>query len=278
MEILHIVVLALIQGITEFLPISSSAHLILPSQLLGWPDQGLAFDVALHFGSLVAVVTYFRNDLRQLFRGWFAHVFRRQPSAAANLAWAIMLATLPAVLVGWWADDIMEHLRTLMVMAVTTFVFGILLGIADRRAHNNTLSEISHRQALFVGFMQCLALIPGVSRSGITMTAALMVSLSREAAARFSFLLSIPLIVAATTLKTSQLVQSDVVVDWSSLLLGGMLSAITAFLCIKLFLESINRIGFMPFVVYRIVLGMALLGVDIYFAYSACQALCASAA
>lgn len=274
MNTLQLIFLALIQGITEFLPISSSAHLILPSQLLGWPDQGLAFDVALHFGSLLAVIIYFRKDIKCLSSAWFAHVFKQQATADSKLAWAIALATLPAVLVGWWADEIINHLRSLMVIGITTFVFGILLGVADRKAHNKTLTEVSFKQAIFIGCMQCLALIPGVSRSGITMTAALLANLNREASARFSFLLSIPLIVAAASLKTVELAQSSMAIDWLSLFLGASLSAITAYICIKLFIEWINKIGFMPFVIYRILLGIVLMGLDIYFTYDISMMLC----
>jgi undecaprenyl-diphosphatase len=274
METLQLIVLALIQGFTEFLPISSSAHLILPSQLFGWPDQGLAFDVALHLGSLSAVITYFYKDLKAIAAAWFIHVFKQRASADSTLAWAIAVGTLPAVFVGWWAEHIVEHFRTLMVIGVTTFVFGILLAVADRKSHTQTLTTVNMKQAFFIGCMQCLALIPGVSRSGITMTAALLANLNREASARFSFLLSIPLIVAAASLKTVELSQSSIQIDWLTLFYGAFLSALTAYMCIKFFIEWIARIGFMPFVIYRMILGVALISVDIYFTYDICMSIC----
>lgn len=260
MDYLQIIVLALIQGVTEFLPISSSAHLILPAQLLGWQDQGLAFDVAVHIGSLLAVVLYFRHDVSQLLQGWLASIFRQQKTPASQQAWAVLWATVPALVVGWLVNAYFEDdLRSITVIAGATIVFGVLLGYADRVANKNNLQSVDTPKALIIGCMQALALIPGTSRSGITMTAALLLGLNREASARFSFLLSIPIIVAAGSLKTLELVQSPVAVDWFTLALGTALSSISAYACIYLFLEWINRLGFMPFVIYRLLLGAVLI-------------------
>ncbi len=263
MDWLQVIVLSLLQGFTEFLPISSSAHLILPSQLLGWQDQGLAFDVAAHVGTLLAVISYFRRDIFKLTYAWGLSCvpgkLPQDPSirTEARLAWYIILATIPAGLAGLFLGDIVEnHLRATWVIATTTIVFGLLLGWADRY-HNpdNALSKASLRDAILIGFSQALALIPGTSRSGITMTMALALGWSREAAARFSFLLSIPIILAAGAKKTKDLLEMEAQAQWGDILLGAGLSFLSAYVCIHLFLKFLQRIGFMPFVYYRLVLG-----------------------
>lgn len=260
MEILHIIVLSLIQGLTEFLPISSSAHLILPSEVLGWPDQGMAFDVAVHIGSLMAVLVYFRKDIIQLTQGWFTTGFSTSPSADGKLAWYIILATIPAGVIGILSRDLVEeHLRSGLVIAWTTVIFALLLGLADRKKqHSYSLAEMTLWMALVIGLFQALALIPGVSRSGITITAALFIGLQRTDAARFSFLLSIPIIAAAGGLDAYKLVKEVTQVNWGDLLLGIAISAISAWVCIHYFLVFINRIGMMPFVIYRLILGAML--------------------
>lgn len=265
------VVLALIQGLTEFLPISSSAHLVLPSQLLGWPDQGLAFDVAVHVGTLAAVMWYYRADLIQM-----AGAFLRAPFAVGQnadtapsdsaMVWFLLLATIPAGLVGLLAGDFIEaHLRTLPVIATTTLVFGLLLGLADRRATIATSAQryrsLTLPIALAVGLAQAIAPVPGVSRSGVTMTAGLLLGLPRQAAARFSFLLSIPIIASAGLLKVVDLISSKAPVDWSLLGLGVAVSALSAYACIAAFLRLLDRVGMMPFVYYRLVLALVLFAV-----------------
>ncbi len=261
MDIFQIIFLALIQGLTEFLPISSSAHLILPSQVLGWQDQGLAFDVAVHIGTLMAVMVYFRKDIISILQGWFTTGFSRQPDQEAKLGWYVILATIPAGLAGVLAGDfIEENLRSSFVIACTTIGFGILLGIADRfRGEGKGLAQMTLMAALVIGVAQMIALIPGTSRSGITMTAALLLAFDRNSAARFSFLLSIPLILAAGGLKMLELMESSLPVDWQAILLGVAVSAISAWICIYYFLAFINRIGMLPFVVYRLILGAILL-------------------
>jgi len=263
MDILQVVFLALIQGITEFLPISSSAHLILPSQLLGFKDQGLAFDVAVHLGSLLAVLAYFRQDILRLACAWLAQISQGQKSADSYLAWQIIFATLPAVFAGLMIDLFDIQMRSILIIASTTIIFGVVLGLADKLSNQNQRQTSTMRDAIIIGLAQCLALIPGTSRSGITMTAGLFLGLEKETAARFSFLLSIPLILAASSLKTLELIESQVPVDWLMLALGIGLSCLTAYACIALFLSWINRIGFMPFVIYRLILGFILL--FIYF-------------
>lgn len=261
MDIMHIIVLALIQGITEFLPISSSGHLILPSGLLGWPEQGLAFDVAVHIGTLLAVVTYYRKDIAQLVCAWCASTFQQQHSDNSRLAWFVILGTIPAGLAGLLFDNFIEtHLRTTLVIALTTIIFGVLLGWSDRASliKNKNLLQLTIGIVLIIGFAQALALIPGTSRSGITITAALLCGLHRNDAARFSFLLSIPIIVLSGGYKGFQLL-SENGVNWVDMAIGAGVSAVSAFLCIYYFIKFLNNIGMMPFVIYRLLLGTFLL-------------------
>ncbi|MCM2130134.1 undecaprenyl-diphosphate phosphatase [Larsenimonas rhizosphaerae] len=261
MEWMHVIVLSLIQGFSEFLPISSSAHLILPSQLFGWPDQGLAFDVAVHVGTLLAVIIAFRHDVIAILSGWFAQVFKRRPSEEARMGWCVLLGTLPALFFGFFLEGIIEsYARSALVIAATTILFGLLLWWADKRGRRERdMQSLGLRDALLIGVAQALALIPGTSRSGITITAALMMGFTRQAAARFSFLLSIPLIVAAGSLKGLQLVESGTDVLWGDILAGVGLSFVSALICIKLFLAALDRIGMLPFVIYRLILGAVLL-------------------
>ncbi|MDH3979527.1 MAG: undecaprenyl-diphosphate phosphatase [Gammaproteobacteria bacterium] len=261
MDNLHAIWLALLQGLTEFLPISSSAHLILIPRLVGWADQGLAFDVAVHVGTLVAVLAYFRADVLRLFVAWLRSCTTRRVDSDARLAWFVLLATLPVVAVGLLLHDFIETvLRSPLVIAVATIGFGALLWAADYYGRQ-LRDEKSLRlvDVIFIGLAQALALIPGTSRSGITMTAGLALGLSRTAAARFSFLLSIPVIAMAGVYETGKLVQQSAPVDWGAISLGALVSAVSAWLCIHLFLQLIERIGMWPFVVYRLLLGTVLL-------------------
>lgn len=261
MDLLQIIVLAILQGFTEFLPISSSAHLILVPVLVGWQDQGLAFDVALHVGTLTAVIVYFRKDLQVMLRDWAASLVQRKTVGDSRLAWAVGLGTIPVGLCGLLLGDLIEeNLRSTLVIAATTIVFGILLGWSDKTGKRQRSEHtITWKDILIIGCAQAIALIPGTSRSGITMTAALMLGLTREAAARFSFLLSIPVIVLAGGLKTLQLAEAEGAVDWQAIFIGATISGVSAYLCIHLFLKLLDRIGMMPFVVYRLLLGAVLL-------------------
>ena len=263
MDWLQVVVLALLQGLTEFLPVSSSAHLILVPALTGWPDQGLAFDVALHFGSLFAVLLYFRRDLINMTASWGKSVATRQCDDDARLAWGVIFATIPVGLAGLaFKDQIELYLRSPFYLAMGLVFFGLLLGWADwRHRGDRSESQMTWKDVLIIGCAQALALIPGTSRAGITITAALFLGLNREAASRFSFLLSIPVILLACLLKTRDLIEEQVPVDWFAMGLGVLVSAVSAFLCIHYFLVFIKRIGMQPFVIYRILLGIALLAV-----------------
>jgi len=264
MDLLQIVFLALIQGITEFLPISSSGHLLLPSELLGWSDQGLAFDVAVHVGTLSAVVLYFRHSLGAMARDWLGQVFARRDSTEdSQLAWYLILATVPAALAGLVFDGAIEtHLRSVWVVAITTIVFGLALGWADwHGGRAKTVLDITWKTALIIGLAQALALIPGTSRSGITITAALFLGLTRTDAARFSFLLSVPVIALSGAYKALQLWLQSEPAPWGELVGGAAIAGVSAFVCIHYFMHYIRQIGMMPFVVYRLLLGAALVWV-----------------
>ncbi|MES2605799.1 MAG: undecaprenyl-diphosphate phosphatase [Pseudomonadota bacterium] len=259
-DVIRATVLALIQGLTEFLPVSSSAHLILPSELLGWADQGLNFDMALHMGSLVAVLVYFRKDLLTVATAMLTHMVKKQPSVESKLGWFIILATIPVTVAGLLFEDVVEtQMRSVNVIIVTTLFYGLLLGIADRRAKQTRgMEDLDWKTSLIIGLAQMMAIIPGTSRSGVTMTAALFCGLRRDVAARFSFLLSIPTIGGAALLKLIELLESPAI-NWHELLYAMTIAALTAYLCIHYFLKLIARISFMPFVVYRLLLGVVLL-------------------
>jgi undecaprenyl-diphosphatase len=261
MDTLHILLLALLQGLTEFLPISSSAHLILLPRLLGWGDQGLAFDVAVHVGTLLAVMVYFRHELQRLFGAWSASCLNRRLDADARLAWLLLLATVPVAVSGLLLHDVVEtYLRSPLVIALTTIGFGVLLGLADRYGRQSrSEGSLTVYDVIWIGFAQALALVPGTSRSGITMTAALALGLTRSASARFSFLLSIPVILMAGGYESVKLLQQPGPVAWNEILLGTAVAALSAYLCIELFMRLIERIGMLPFVVYRVLLGVYLL-------------------
>jgi undecaprenyl-diphosphatase len=261
LDLIQALILALIQGITEFLPISSSAHLLLPSQLFDWPDQGLAFDTAVHLGSLVAVIAYFWRDLVTLIGAGFSQLVLRQPSDDGDYAINLLIASLPILPVGFFGRFLIEeHLRTIEVIAAATIIFAFALWYADRlRRHENQI--LTPGRAFAIGVAQCLALIPGTSRSGITMTAALMLGHTRSDAARISFLIAIPTILGAATLKLWDLVSLPGAPDWIALTLGTVVSGIAAYTCISLLLNFIEKIGYLPFVIYRLVLGVVLIAI-----------------
>lgn len=261
MDYLHAITLALVQGLSEFLPISSSAHLILLPRLLGWADQGLAFDVAVHVGTLAAVIAYFRHDVACLLCAWGGSCVKRQLNPDAQLAWLVVLSTLPVALCGlFFHDTIADYLRAPLVIAATTIGFGLLLGLSDMRGRKvRTEDTLTVTDALWIGLAQALALIPGTSRSGITMTAALALGLTRSAAARFSFLLSVPVILMAGGYESVQLLQQAEPVEWGPLVLGTLVAAVSAYLSIHFFMRLIEQVGMLPFVIYRLLLGMFLL-------------------
>ena len=260
-DTLQAIILALVQGLTEFLPISSSAHLILVPQVLGWPDQGLAFDVAVHLGTLIAVFWFFRDEVIAIILAWLRSMARREHDKNdARLGWAILVATVPVVLTGFFLEDFVEsQLRSPLVIASTTAVFGVLLWLADLRRKNIADEHaVTLFTALLIGLVQVLALVPGTSRSGITITAGLFLGLSRQAACRFSFLMAMPAIGGAAILEFYALLNSPEAVAWDALTIGLLVAAISAYLCIKLFLQAVEKIGMFPFMLYRLVLAAVL--------------------
>ncbi len=262
MPILHIAVLALVQGITEFLPISSQAHLRLVSAFTGWPDQGLMMDVAVHVGTLGAVMLYFWRDLAAMIAGLSRLAGGRRDSGA-KLAGFLILGTLPAIVAGYLLSRYYPGgLRGLEIIAWSTLGFGILLYIADNLGM--TVRRIDHLRfgdVLIIGLAQALALIPGTSRSGITMTAGRLLGMERRECARFSLLLSIPVIIGAGSLKGWELYQSGDAQLSADALLGAGLAFATALMVMAMLMAWLRRSNFTPFVVYRIALGGFLLAV-----------------
>jgi undecaprenyl-diphosphatase len=260
MELMHVLVLALMQGLTEFLPISSSGHLILVPVLLGWPDQGLPFDVATHLGTLCAVLYYFRHDLWPMTRDALATLRGGRRTRESDLAWWVVIGTVPTAIFGaLFASQISTLLRTPLVIATTMAGFGILLWIADARGgRNRQVEAIGWRDAMIIGLAQAISLIPGTSRSGITITAALFLGLQRQAAARFSFLLSIPVIIGAIGYECVQLLRDPEPADWFSLGLGAAVAGVVAYLTIRGFIALLGRMGLAPFAIYRLFLAAVL--------------------
>lgn len=255
--------LAFIQGLTEFLPVSSSAHLILPEAVFGWTEQGVLIDVMAHFGTLFSVLLYFRKDVMEMIAG-LGDLFRRKLTRGAVLALNLIIATPPALIVGvllasgGWD----EALRSPAIIAAATIVFGVILWLSDVMAKaDRDMDTLTWRGALTMGLAQVIAFIPGTSRSGITMTAGRAIGLSREGAARFSMLMSLPVIGAGGAYATLKLASegSDGGATLGQGLLVAGLSFIVAYAAIALFLKFVTKIGFLPFMVYRLALGGALI-------------------
>ncbi|MDE0310555.1 MAG: undecaprenyl-diphosphate phosphatase [Acidiferrobacterales bacterium] len=252
--------LAFIQGATEFLPISSSAHLVIVPHIFGWRDQGLAFDIAVHAGTLAASLTYFRDDIRKILVAWLKSLSGRDDSAEAKMGWLIVIASIPVALAGALFHELVENeLRSPVVIASATVLFALLLWYADRfRRGGRSLNSLSWKDAVLIGLGQAVALIPGTSRSGMTITVGLLLGLSRKESAKFAFLLAIPAIAMAGGWQFLTLVTSDSVTDWPVFAYSAVISAVVAYLCIRCFLQFIERVGMMPFVLYRLALGAAI--------------------
>ena len=259
-------VLGVIQGLTEFLPISSSAHLQLPRLLLNWEDQGLTFDVALHLGSLLAVLIYLKGDVVDLVKAGFSRIISNKNSTDTDLVLSLIIASMPAAVAGFLLNDFVGlYTRSIEVLSVFTFAFALVLLHADKKgSRDRSLKQLTWRDASYIGFAQVIALIPGASRSGVTMSAALLLGYDRKSAAKFSFLLSIPIILGSNLLRSYDLysVQLDSL-DSLVLLYGMIVSGLVAYACIHYFLALVERFGFLPFVVYRIFLSIALLSISL---------------
>lgn len=269
MDLFEIVFLALLQGITEFLPVSSSAHLILPKELLGWKDQGMAFDIAVHTGTLLALFLYFRKDLAALFKGWVLS-FTGKRTTEARLAWFLIFATLPTGVAGiFFAGFVESNLRSVTVIAATTLIFGLLLWYADAKGKlMQEMEGLGLKQVLLIGLAQALSLVPGTSRSGITLTAGLLLGLNRKSAARFSFLLSIPLITSVSLYQGYQCMQEPEQYDFYAIFLGLVIAFGSALLCIHFFMKWIQKSGLLPFVLYRLALGLGLVVFILFRSFS----------
>lgn len=260
MDFLQSIILGIIQGITEFLPISSSAHLILMPILTGWDDQGVGFDLAVHVGTLLAVILYFRKDVSELFIDGLRSIAARQHVGQSRLGWAVVVGTIPACIAGILLLDYIDTaLRAVGVIITTTVVFALLLAAADRFARGSrTLQDIGFKDAIIVGLAQAVALIPGTSRSGATITAGLFLGLNRESASKFSFFMAIPITAAAALVKLLTIASESIAVDWLGFLVGGIVSFLTAITAIHFFLKWLNAFGMWPYVIYRLVLAVVL--------------------
>ncbi|MGE5528591.1 MAG: undecaprenyl-diphosphate phosphatase [Patescibacteria group bacterium] len=256
MTVLQAFVLGAVQGLAEFLPISSSAHLVLVPWLLRWPDPGLVFDVALHLGTLLAVAAYFWRDWLVLIRGGLRGVSSRE----GRLFWFLAAASVPGALAGIALEKHAETVfRNPFVIAVLLMAMGLLILAADRRGSKRQRVEtVSFGQSMLIGLSQALAIVPGVSRSGATMTAGLFLGLTREGAARFSFLLATPIVIGAGLYNLRHLARTPGLIDLP-FVVGVATAAVVGFLCIGLFLGWLRRRGYTPFVWYRLCLGAAVL-------------------
>lgn len=271
MTVWQALVLGIVQGLTEFLPISSSAHLILVPWLFGWPEPGLAFNVALHLGTLSAVLVYFSRDLLTIARGWLTGLAQRRPlgSPEARIGWAVLIGSVPAGVVGVLLNDAIDQYfhsgggGTLAIglTAVLLMALGAALWLAERAGRRSrSLTEVGLRDGFLVGVAQALALLPGVSRSGSTITAGLFLGFQRAAAARFSFILGIPAIVGAGMLETMHLLRTGLPASERTLFVVGVAaSAVTGFLAIAFLLRFLQRRSTGVFVLYRFLLGAFIL-------------------
>lgn len=261
-SILHAIVLGVVQGLSEFLPISSSGHLALTRWALGWDElsseEATAFDVAVHAGTLIGAVGYLRDDVLRYSRAALASlVGRRQPDPDGRVAWALAVSAVPAALAGVFAGEALRGSESVALIAVALIVFGLLLAVSDRAAQRLAAADLSFKHALAVGLGQALALQPGVSRSGATMTAARLLGYERAAAVRLAFLMSLPIITGAALYGLADVsVPSSL---WPFLAWGAAASAVTGWLSVWATTRLVARLGLTPFVLYRVVLGAAVL-------------------
>lgn len=261
MTFIQQLLIAVIQGITEFLPISSSGHLILIPKLTALPDQGPLIDVAVHIGSLLAIIIYFWRDVRGLATGGLATVGIGRNPVQRNLFLWIVIGTIPAVALGFFlkSNNMLDGFRSTHLVAVNLIIYGILLGLADRFGREvRSYEDMTLRHSIIIGAAQALALIPGTSRSGVTMTAARFLGYKRVEAARFSFLLSIPAVAGAGTLAALELADATAQMQWDALITGA-LTFVAAFATMAFLMNFLRKATMMVFVVYRVLLGVILL-------------------
>lgn len=264
MNNLHAFVLGALQGLTEILPISSSAHLILVPKFLGWPESGLTFDVALHLGSLLALTLYFWRDICDMLFNFCGSISGKGlHTSGSRLPWYIIIGTIPAAIVGKTLEEPIEEIfrHSPQLICALLIVFGLLLAFADTTgAKRWKLDRMTLKAAVVIGLAQCLALVPGVSRSGITITAALLIGFNRETSARFSFLLSLPIVFGAALLKVGHLLKSGIPAgETTPLFIGIVSSAIFGYLSVAFLLKLVQRNSLYLFVWYRLAAGIVFL-------------------
>ncbi|MCP4394244.1 MAG: undecaprenyl-diphosphate phosphatase [Alphaproteobacteria bacterium] len=271
MPILNVIVLSLIQGVTEFLPISSSAHLILVPFFTSWEDQGLLMDVAMHVGTLFAVLLYFRNDIAQVIKEAFnnkgnSEAKNEKNIGNKNLLFYIVIATIPVLVFGLFVSKYVgDAMRGIEIIGWTSILYGVLLFVVDKRSSKDKeIADISLKDAVVLGFAQALALVPGTSRSGITMTAARAMGVNRKDAAKFSMFMAVPTIMAAGAYEGLKLYKLGDFALTQDALIACVLSFVSAFAVVHLLMKWLEKFSFAPFVFYRVILGIGLL----YFAYA----------
>ena len=259
---LQAIVLGISQGLTEFLPISSTAHTLIVSKLLGWPDPGAAFTAVTQVGTELAVVIYFRQDIARILKAWFASLTKKSERANpdAKMGWYVIIGTIPIGIAGLaFKSSIETTARNLWLVAATLTVMGILLGLADRFArHTKSETDINTKNAVLFGLGQALALIPGVSRSGATITAGLAMGFKRDVAARYSFLLAIPAVFASAALTAGD-ISSDSFVNWPATIVATIVAFVVGYFVIASLMKYLQTRTFLPFVIYRIALGTLLM-------------------
>ena len=259
---LQAIVLGISQGLTEFLPISSTAHTLVVSRLLGWPDPGAAFTAVTQVGTELAVVIYFRNDIARILKAWFSSLTKadQRSNPDAKMGWYVIIGTIPIGVAGLaFKSSIETTARNLWLVAASLIFMGVLLGLADRYAkHTKSEADLNTKNAILFGLGQALALIPGVSRSGATITAGLAMGYKRDVAARYSFLLAIPAVFASAALTAGD-IASDDFVNWPATIVATIVAFVVGFMVIAALMKYLQTRTFMPFVVYRIVLGSVLI-------------------
>ncbi|MDD5132132.1 MAG: undecaprenyl-diphosphatase UppP [bacterium] len=257
MTIFQAIIYGIIQGAGEFLPISSSGHLIAIPQLLGWADHGLEFDIALHWGTLVAVLIYFWHDWTLLLKGGMRGTGTRD----GKMFWYLIAATIPGAVAGYLLDNVVEsYFRNVGLVGISLIIMGMVLYLCDRYGRQQVnLQQMTFWQSLWIGLSQALAIVPGVSRSGSTISCARILGLDRESAARFSFLLSTPIIFGSAIIPLKKILQSGLSVPLGYFVIGMLTAAIIGLLCIKFFLQYLKKADLVIFVWYRFVFGAILL-------------------
>ena len=263
-DLLKAVVLGLIQGLTEFLPISSSAHLRIYPELFGWGDPGAAFTAVIQIGTELAVLVYFRKDIWRIGSTWVRSLAKPELRGHldARMGWFIIIGSLPIVVLGVLLKDIIERdFRNLWLIATTLVVMGVVLGVADRVSRDNlTIKNISLRDAILMGLAQALALVPGVSRSGATISMGRFLGYEREAATRYAFLLAIPAVVGAGLFELKEIPHGDNSYGWGPTIVATVVSFVVGYAAIAWLLRYVSTKSYTPFVVYRVALGLATMG------------------